>query len=137
MPHNTTRPAPKDPPRNKSIQDEVRDLLRRGTFKVILKEEIPDGANELTARYMFAIKSKVSQEIKFKACYVLKEHPDMLKHYLHHNAYMLQAQVARLLGTLLAILGFRVWSKDIKLAYLQSKKDTKTFHLHGEPYRRV
>ena len=36
----------------KAIQDEARDLLRRGTFKVILKEEIPDGANVLTARYV-------------------------------------------------------------------------------------
>ena len=39
-----------------AILSEVRDLLRQGTFKVILKEEPPDGANSFTARFVLAIK---------------------------------------------------------------------------------
>ena len=46
----------KDPRMDAAIQEEVRDLLRRDTLKVILRKEIPDGANVLTARYVFAIK---------------------------------------------------------------------------------
>lgn len=40
-----------------AIKQEVNDLLRRGTFKVILREELPDGANAITARFVLAIKS--------------------------------------------------------------------------------
>ena len=47
-----SNPRAKDPRMVKAIQDEVRDLFCWGTFKVILKEEIPDGANVLTARYV-------------------------------------------------------------------------------------
>ena len=54
-----------------AISDEVRDLLRRDTFKVILREEIPDGADELTARYVLTIRSKIDGTVKFKAGYVI------------------------------------------------------------------
>ena len=51
----------KDEPRSNSpemqsaFSIEVRDLLRQGAIKVILKEELPDGANELTARFILVI----------------------------------------------------------------------------------
>ena len=35
----------------RAIYDEVQDLIRRGAFKVILRCELPDGANSLTARF--------------------------------------------------------------------------------------
>ena len=35
-----------------AVFKEVRELLIRGTFKVILKEELPDGANVLTASFV-------------------------------------------------------------------------------------
>ena len=73
----------------KAIQEEVRDILRCGTFKVIIKEEILDGSNVLTARYVLAIKSKLNEQIKFKARYVIGGHRDMIKHYLVHSAHTL------------------------------------------------
>ncbi len=48
----------------KAIRSEIRDLLRRGTFKVILKEEFPDGAKALSARFVLAIKSNADGENK-------------------------------------------------------------------------
>ena len=48
-----------------AIMSEVQDLLRRGTFKVILKEELPDGANALTVRFVLAIKSNANGKIKY------------------------------------------------------------------------
>ena len=42
---------------------EVRDLLRRGTFRIILKEDFPHGTNALTARFVPAIKSNAHCEI--------------------------------------------------------------------------
>ena len=40
-------PRAKSPEMRAAIGHEVRDLLNRGTFKVILREELPDGANAL------------------------------------------------------------------------------------------
>ena len=49
---------------------EIRDLICRRAFKVISKEEISEGANVFTARFLLAIKPTVDGEIKFKARYV-------------------------------------------------------------------
>ena len=86
-------PNAKDPRMAKAIQDEVKDLPRRGTFKVILKKEILEDANILTARYVLAIKSTIDGKVKFKARYIVSGHWDMLKHYLMHNAHTFQAHV--------------------------------------------
>ena len=61
---------------------ESGDLICRGTFKVILKQEVPEGANVLTAQFVLAIKSTVDGEIKFKVRYVAEAHLDVLKDYL-------------------------------------------------------
>lgn len=103
-----------------AIRSEVRDLLKRGTFKVILKEELPGGANALTARFVLSIKSSADGETKCKARYVIGGHRGILKHYMVHGAQTLQASSARLLIALASICGFEVWSSDVKLAYLQS-----------------
>ena len=65
---------------------EVRDLLHRGTICVTLKEELRDGANALTVRFVLAIKSNVGGEIKCKARYVIGGHRDKLKHFMVHGA---------------------------------------------------
>lgn len=70
-----TQVVDKDEPRisstelKKVIMAEVRDILERDTFKVILKEEIADGPNALTARYVLAIKSNAVEKFKYKARY--------------------------------------------------------------------
>ena len=101
---------------------EVRDLLKRGSFKVILKEELPDGANALTARFVLAIKSNADGEIQYKARYVIGGHRDRLKHYMVHGAQTLQASFARLLLVLATAHEFKAWTSDVNLAYLQSSK---------------
>ena len=116
----------KDDPRANSEEmlkaklDEVSDLLRRGTFKVILKGELPDGANALTARFVLAIKSSIDDKIKYKARYVVGGHLDVLKNYLAHGSQTLQSSSTRLLVALAYAQEFKVWSSDVKLAYLQS-----------------
>ena len=107
---------------NEAIMSEVGDLLGRGTFKVILKEDLPDGANALTARFALAIKSNADEEIKYKARYVIGVHRDRLKHYMVHGAQTLQASPARLLLVFAAAHDFEVWASDVKQAYLQSTK---------------
>ena len=113
-------PRASSPEMKDAISNEVRDLLRRGTFKVILKEELSDGANALTARFVLAIKSNADGQIKHKARYVIGGHRDSLKQFMVHGAQTLQASSARLILALATMFEFHVWSSDVKLAYLQS-----------------
>ena len=69
-----------------AIREEVRDLSKRGTFKVLLKKELPDGANALTARFVLAIKSNADGETKYKSRYIIGGHRDVLKHFMVHGA---------------------------------------------------
>ena len=73
----------------KASQEEIRDLLYRASFNVILKEEIPDDANVLTDRNFLANKSKIDGEIRFEAMCVIGGHRDFLQLYLAHYAHTL------------------------------------------------
>ena len=97
------------------IYSEVRDLLSRGTFKVILKEELPDGANALTACFVLAIKSSADGQVKYKARYVIGSHRDLLKQYMLHGAETLQASYTRLILALATMLGFEVFHPTLNL----------------------
>eukprot|EP00171_Calliarthron_tuberculosum_P023469 IDg23469t1 len=99
---------------------EVRGLLERGTFKLILHEEVPSDANVLPGRFVLAIKSTEDGKVKFKARYVIGGHRDKLKKLMVHNAVTLQPQSIRLLLTLAALHEFDVWTSDVTQAYLQS-----------------
>ena len=65
--HLTEIIKPNDPRANcpKMIEAkyaEIRDLVNRGTFRAVLRTELPDGANLITARYVLAIKSDEDKE---------------------------------------------------------------------------
>jgi hypothetical protein len=47
-------PRAHDPRMEAAKRKEIQWLLKRGTFKVILKSEIPDGANVLGGRYVLS-----------------------------------------------------------------------------------
>lgn len=116
---------PRDPRANgpemgAAVRKEIKGLLDRGTFKVILREEVPPDANVLPGRFVLAIKSSIDGEVKFKARYVIGGHRDKLKHMMVHSATTLQPQSIRLLLALANIHGFDVWSSDVRQAYLQS-----------------
>lgn len=64
-----------------AVSNEVGDLDRRGTFKVIPKEEFLDGANALTAQFVLAIKSNADGQVKYKARYIIGGHRDVLKQF--------------------------------------------------------
>ena len=99
-----------------AIRTEIRDLLRRGTFKVILNEKLPDGANALTARFVLAIKSSADGDVKYKARNVIGSHRDVLKIYLVHGAQTLQGSSVWLILALASMYSFNISSSDVKLA---------------------
>lgn len=99
---------------------EIQNLIKRKTFKAILKEEIPADGNVLTGRFVLTIKSTVDGKIVFKARYVIGGHRDKFKHFIVHSLATIQPNSVRLLLTVSRIFGFDVWTGDVKQAYLQS-----------------
>lgn len=119
---------PKDPRATSSEmlaarQAEIKNLLKRGTFKVVLTEDVPKDANVLPGRFVLAIKSTIDNKTKYKARYVIGGHRDKLKDFMVHSAQVLQPASIRLLLAIAQIKHFQVWSSDVKHAYIQSDSD--------------
>ena len=79
-------PQAKERHMRENLKKEIKGLINRVTFQVILKKEIPPNANILTARFVLVIKSKATVEATFKAHYVIGGHKDALKSYLVHGS---------------------------------------------------
>lgn len=101
-------------------QKEIHGLIERGVFKLILKEEVPPKANILGTRMILAIKNKNTDQELFKARLVVQGHRDKDKHKLVHPTTTLRHSSIRMLTTIAAMFGFRLWSQDVTQAYLQS-----------------
>ena len=84
-------PRAKDHRINEAIAAEIRDWARRGTFKWVMRAEMLPSANVPTARYLLAIKHKISCVVLLKTLYVIGGHRDMLKAFLVHRSRTLQA----------------------------------------------
>ena len=85
---------------------EVRDLINRGTFRTVLRTELPEGANRMTVRYVLAIKSSEDKEDRYKARYVSEEHPDVMKDFLVHGAQTIQCVSVRMILVIAKIKNF-------------------------------
>ena len=115
-----------DDPRTRSAEmseakrREIKGLLDRGTFKIILREDIPTDGNVLPGRFVLAVKSTEDEEVKFKARYVIGGHRDKLKGFMVHTSQTLQPSSVRLLLALAELHGFSTWTSDVTQAYLQS-----------------
>ena len=105
---------------NEARRKEIKTLLERGTFKEILREEIPPDGNILPGRFVLAIKSTEDGKVKYKARYVMGGHRDRLNHMMVHTASTLQPQSIRLLLALAVMHSFDIWTYDVHQAYLQS-----------------
>ena len=113
-------PRPKSKEMTEAKKTEIRNLLKRGTFKVVLKEDVPPDGNVLPGRFVLALKSTEDGEIKHKARYVIGGHRDKHKDFMVHSTTTLQPQSIRLLLALASMFGFDVWTADVRQGYLQS-----------------
>ncbi|MEM1283154.1 MAG: reverse transcriptase domain-containing protein [Chlamydiota bacterium] len=99
---------------------EIEGLIRKGTWKIVLKEEVPRDANVLTSHFVITIKDVETNQPIFKARYVIHGHKDKEKDFLVHNTTNIQQSSIRTIVCLAAVMGFMIWSHDVSQAYLQS-----------------
>ena len=114
---------PEDPRTDKfgpAKKKELEGLIKRGTWKVVLKEEVPDDANILGSRFVLTIKDTGNEIEIWKARFVVQGHREKMKNSLVHDIATIKNKSVRLLIALAAIFGFRLFSTDISQSYLKS-----------------
>ena len=70
----------------------MQDLISRVTSRFILKDELPEEANILTARFVLLTESAFDSQIKYKAKLVAGVHRENMKHNLMQTPQMLQTR---------------------------------------------
>ena len=58
-------PRAHSPEMEKAKYSEIRDLIKRGSFKLICERGLQDGANCLTARFVLCIKSAIDGNVRY------------------------------------------------------------------------
>jgi hypothetical protein len=99
---------------------ELRGLIERGTFKVVLRTELPEKPNVMSTRFVLSIKHDVTGEELYKARLVVRGFQDRFKRYLVHEPNVVYSTSVRMLVALAAIMGFTIWSEDVTQAFVQS-----------------
>lgn len=126
--HFTEVILPRDPRSglfDEAKRREIEGLLQRGTFKLVLREELPSNPNIVPSRFVLAIKREGNGEEVFKARFVLGGHIDKEKRNVVHSATTLKQSSIRIILALATIFGFDLWSTDINQAYLQSASNLR------------
>lgn len=115
-------PRHKDGRFDEAKKKELKGLWDRGTFKVVLKEDVPKDANVLGARFVLSIKDEGTKREVWKARFIVQGYRDKMKTSLVHDSANARHHSVRLLVGLAAIFGFRLFSTDVTQAYLQSRE---------------
>jgi hypothetical protein len=69
-----------------AAKQELMGLLERGTFKVVLREEIPKNALLMKGRFVSVIKNRDTDQEVYKARYVVQGFLDPLKQRAVYNS---------------------------------------------------
>jgi Reverse transcriptase (RNA-dependent DNA polymerase) len=123
--HVTTSLTPGDPRYSSAAAAaaraaEIDGLIKRDTWEVVRKRDLPADANVLCGRFVMTIKNIGTPEEMYKARFVVQGHKDREKAFLTHNSATLRHSSVKLLVSIAAIMGFRIWTHDVTQAYTQA-----------------
>ena len=89
-----------------AIQKEIEGLLKKGSFKVVIREEVSNNSNILGGRFILAIKSTNTSEENYKARFVVRGHRDRYKAIQVQASPNIGQESLRLLFAIASVMGF-------------------------------
>ena len=106
-------------------REEIQGLIERGTWEIVPKSSVQEGANILRGRFVLTIKDVGTDKQRRKARYVVQGYRDRMKTSLVHDTSTAKQSSVKILVGISAIYGFRIFSIDVTQAYLQSSENLK------------
>ncbi len=99
----------------KARRNKIENRVRRGTWEMILEEDVPEDANFISGSFVITIKNVEAEKPTFKARFVAHNNKDSEKNQLMHDSSIAHQSSVRRLVALAAIMGFDVWTEDIPI----------------------
>jgi hypothetical protein len=119
-----TYPRAKEPGFEAAKQKELLGLLKRATFEIVLREDIPPNATVLKGPFFLVVKHKDPKGELFKARYVVQGFADPLMKQAVHNSPNLRQDISRLILAMASVLGYETRILDISMAFLLATSTT-------------
>ena len=102
---------------------EVEGINKREIWEIISRDGVPNDAIVLGGRFVLAYKNYGTPEETETARYVAQGHKDKEKGFVVHNVTTLRASSTRILVSVAAIKGFKIFADDVRQAYLQNEHE--------------
>ena len=127
-----------DPRFGKAKVEEGDNLIKLKTYKIVPESEISSQGTILQSRFVLEINNFKEDNEYFKARLVILGHLDSEKPRVVNEAPTVLERSIRLLLELISSCKFLLWSRDITLAFLQSKDKLKrNVHVRPPKYENV
>ena len=117
-------------------QLEVKGLEDRKHGLWLISESFPTKENIIGGRFMLTINEFGTHNDTPKARHVAQGHKDREKEFLVPNTTNLRQRSIKVIVLFAAVKGFRIFSHDVKQAYLQSDEDL-TRRIYVAPKKRT
>lgn len=105
---------------NDARTENINGPLRRGASEILLEDDLPKEPSRLERRLVLPIKNAGTNDKVRKALFVVQGRTDAGKHLMVCALRNIGQRTVRLLVTVAAIFGNRLWRLDVSQAYLKS-----------------
>ena len=105
--------------------EDIDKLIRMGTYKVVPESSIEADGAVLRSCFVLTIKNSDEESEYFKARLVILCHLDPDKPRVVNETPTVNKSSIKTVLTLIASFGFKLFSRDTSLAFLQSKDELK------------
>ncbi len=114
----------KDPRFAEAKLAEIEELVKKRMYEFVKEDDIPLGATVLQFRFVLTIKNAENPDQYFKARLLILGHVDPDKPRVVNEAPTVLKSSIRLAIAMIASHGYKIWSRDISQAFLQSGRSS-------------
>lgn len=99
---------------------ELKDLVKRGTWKIVFKEDVSKDSNILVERLVLVIEDSGTDKEVWKTRFFVQGYRGRLKTSLVRYTATSRQQSTKILIGIVALFGFHIFLSDVTRAYLKS-----------------